>query len=163
MYLLDTNVFIEAKNTYYGFDTAPGFWEWVTDQNAAGNLASVPEVRSEMTAGNDDLAAWVSGLPSTFWLPDTVEKLASVTQLSMWAAGRSDHFRPEAISEFLGSADMRLIAAAGAAGHTVVSHERRHDDAKKKVPIPNACAAINVPYQNPHRLFRRLGLHLVQP
>ena len=29
MYLLDTNVFIEAKNRYYSFDLAPGFWEWL--------------------------------------------------------------------------------------------------------------------------------------
>ena len=29
MYLLDTNVFIEAKNRYYAFDIAPGFWTWL--------------------------------------------------------------------------------------------------------------------------------------
>lgn len=29
MYLLDANVFIEAKNRYYGFDLAPGFWDWL--------------------------------------------------------------------------------------------------------------------------------------
>ncbi|PMD04330.1 DUF4411 family protein, partial [Brevibacterium paucivorans] len=26
MYLLDANVLIEAKNRYYAFDIAPGFW-----------------------------------------------------------------------------------------------------------------------------------------
>ena len=26
-YLLDANVFIEAKNRYYGFDFCPAFWD----------------------------------------------------------------------------------------------------------------------------------------
>ena len=28
-YLLDTNVFIQAKNLYYGFDFCPAFWDWL--------------------------------------------------------------------------------------------------------------------------------------
>lgn len=27
--LLDANVFIEAKNTYYGLDLVPAFWDWL--------------------------------------------------------------------------------------------------------------------------------------
>lgn len=29
MYLIDSNVLIEAKNRYYAFDIAPGFWTWL--------------------------------------------------------------------------------------------------------------------------------------
>ncbi len=29
MYLLDANVFIDAKNRYYGFDIVPAFWDWL--------------------------------------------------------------------------------------------------------------------------------------
>lgn len=28
-YLIDANVLIEAKNRYYAFDIAPGFWKWL--------------------------------------------------------------------------------------------------------------------------------------
>lgn len=28
-YLLDTNVLIAAKNTYYGFDFCTAFWDWL--------------------------------------------------------------------------------------------------------------------------------------
>jgi hypothetical protein len=31
MFLLDSNVFIQAKNFYYGFDICPGFWKWLDD------------------------------------------------------------------------------------------------------------------------------------
>lgn len=40
MYLLDTNVFIEAKNRYYAFDLAPGFWEGLDADAAAGRSAA---------------------------------------------------------------------------------------------------------------------------
>ena len=28
-YLLDSNVFIRAKNDYYDFDICPAFWDWL--------------------------------------------------------------------------------------------------------------------------------------
>ncbi len=28
-FLLDTNIFIQAKNLHYGFDFCPAFWEWL--------------------------------------------------------------------------------------------------------------------------------------
>jgi hypothetical protein len=39
-YLLDANVFIEAKNRYYGLDFAPGFWDWLTRRCSAGLVQS---------------------------------------------------------------------------------------------------------------------------
>ena len=29
MYVLDTNVFIDAANTYYAFDLTPGYWDFI--------------------------------------------------------------------------------------------------------------------------------------
>ena len=29
MFLIDANILIEAKNRYYAFDLAPGFWDWL--------------------------------------------------------------------------------------------------------------------------------------
>jgi hypothetical protein len=34
-YLLDANVFIQAKNLHYGFDFCPGFWDWLVASNSA--------------------------------------------------------------------------------------------------------------------------------
>ena len=31
-YLLDANVFIEAKRRHYGFDFCPAFWDWLDQQ-----------------------------------------------------------------------------------------------------------------------------------
>ena len=37
---LDTNVFITSKNTFYGFDIAPGFWEFIEQQAESGEIAA---------------------------------------------------------------------------------------------------------------------------
>lgn len=67
MYLLDANVFIEAKNRYFGFDICPGFWEWLLQRYAAGTVYSVESVRAELLRGNDLLTDWVQALPSGFF------------------------------------------------------------------------------------------------
>ena len=37
MYVVDANVLIEAKNRYYAFDLAPGFWKWLERVNEGGS------------------------------------------------------------------------------------------------------------------------------
>ena len=40
-YLLDTNVFIQAKNLHYGMDFCPAFWEWLKVKNRDGQVFSI--------------------------------------------------------------------------------------------------------------------------
>jgi hypothetical protein len=56
LYLLDTNVFIQAKNLHYGFDFCPAFWEWLIEQHERGRVHSVEKVGDELAAGADELA-----------------------------------------------------------------------------------------------------------
>nr|WP_269633613.1 DUF4411 family protein [Pelomonas sp. BJYL3] len=39
-YLLDANVFIQAKNLQYGFDFCPGFWDWLAQYAASVKWAT---------------------------------------------------------------------------------------------------------------------------
>ncbi len=55
-YLLDSNVFIQAKNLHYGFDFCPAFWDWLVEQNRADKVASIEKVADELQAGDDELA-----------------------------------------------------------------------------------------------------------
>jgi len=43
-YLLDANVFIQAKNLHYGLDFCPAFWDWLVIQNSAGQVLSIEKV-----------------------------------------------------------------------------------------------------------------------
>ena len=55
-YVLDTNVFLQAKNLHYGFDFCPAFWDWIARQHTAGIVYSIEQVKNELT--DDDAAAW---------------------------------------------------------------------------------------------------------
>ena len=62
-YLLDANVFIQAKNLHYGFDFCPAFWDWLHEMNNAKKVFSVERVGDEILAGDDELAEWVRRRP----------------------------------------------------------------------------------------------------
>ena len=55
-YLLDTNVFIEAKNRHDGFDYCLAFWDWIDHAHRAGTDFSIDKVAIELDAVDDDLA-----------------------------------------------------------------------------------------------------------
>jgi Domain of unknown function (DUF4411) len=57
-YLLDSDVFIQAKNLHYGFDFCLAFWEWIDEGHAVGSVLSIEKVQGELIGGDDDLAAW---------------------------------------------------------------------------------------------------------
>ena len=68
-YILDTNIFIEAKDSYYMFDTFPGFWDWLIIQNRKGMIYSVQAVDGELKKGKDDLSDWATKRGDAFFLP----------------------------------------------------------------------------------------------
>ena len=53
-YLLDANVFIQAKNLHYGLDFCPAFWDWLIANNASGQVFSIEKVEDEIAAGGDE-------------------------------------------------------------------------------------------------------------
>jgi len=150
-YLLDANVFIEAKNRYYGFDFCPAFWGWIVSENAARRLFSIEKVGIELQAGSDVLADWASARGVSFFLPTDAAVLPSLASLSAWATTQS--YSPAAITTFLEGADYYLAAHAHAHGHTVVTLERP-EDSIRRVKIPSACIGLGVKWMNPFEMLR---------
>lgn len=64
-YLLDTNVFIQAKNLHYGFDFCPAFWDWLDQKHATGDVRSISLVGDELMNGTDALADWAKARKKT--------------------------------------------------------------------------------------------------
>ncbi|MGZ9144011.1 MAG: DUF4411 family protein, partial [Candidatus Binatia bacterium] len=64
-YLLDANVFIQAKNLHYGLDFCPAFWE---ANNKGANVFSIEKVGDEIAAGGDDLSDWAGNCGDGFFL-----------------------------------------------------------------------------------------------
>ncbi|MGH2879644.1 MAG: DUF4411 family protein [Solirubrobacteraceae bacterium] len=150
-YLLDANIFIQAKNLHYGFDFCPAFWEWLGRENQDGKVFSIDRVRDELIAGDDQLASWADGHGPGFFLPPDDRVIPSLTQLSSWAYSQT--YEPAAVSTFLQVADYYLIAHAHAHRFTVVTHEIAADTLKK-IKIPNACIGLNVKCVSPYEMLR---------
>lgn len=150
-YLLDANVFIEAKNRYYGFDFCPAFWDWVLRENAAGLVFSIEKVGDELEAGEDALAEWAAARGPEFFLKPTPALAQSLVAVSQWAGGQG--YEPGAVSRFLEGADYYLVAHAHAHGQTVVTHEV-HNPSRKRIKIPDACLGVGVKAVNTFEMLR---------
>lgn len=158
MYLLDANIFIEAKRRYYGFDVCPGFWSWLDQARAAGTVRSVSQVASELLGANDDLSDWIKDREAQMFLEPTQHSLAAFAQVSQWVTGAG--YTPSAINDFLSKADSYLVATALSAKHVVVTAEKP-ENSKNRVKIPNACVAFGVQYMNIFEMLRREKVRFV--
>jgi hypothetical protein len=150
-YLLDANVFIQAKNLHYGFDFCPAFWDWLIARNAAGQVFSIEKVGDEINAIADDLSQWAAQQGPGFFLPPDVLMLPALGTVSAWASGQK--YEPTAVNTFLQVADYYLVARALAHGHTVVTHEVA-SASTKKIKIPNACIGLGIRFMTPYEMLR---------
>lgn len=149
-YLLDTNVFIDAKAKHYGMDFCPAFWQWLINASHAGTVASVIQVANELQ--DDELNEWLPALGDGFFRQPDAKVLPAMAKVSEWV--NAQKYTAAAKSQFLDAADYHLIAHALAGGHIVVTHEQiEHTPARVK--IPNVCIALKVQYARTHEMLRR--------
>ncbi len=151
-YLIDANVFIQAKNRHYGFDFCPAFWDWLVEQNGAGTVASVEEVLGELQEGNDELAKWAAERGDGFFLKPDEAVVSKLRAVSDWANG--NEYKSAAVDTFLRGADCFLVAHALALDCAVVTHEV-FADTIHKIKIPNACDRLGLCCMNPYEMLRR--------
>jgi hypothetical protein len=157
-YLLDANVFIQAKNLHYGFDFCPAFWDWLIENNHAGKVFSIEKVGDELEAGNDELAPWAAARGADFFLEPDTRTAGEFANVSNWAIGQN--YESAAISTFLQIADYYLAAHALAHQFTIVTHEIAANTTKK-VKIPNACIGLGIKCMTPYEMLRREKVRFV--
>ncbi len=97
-YLLDDDVFIQAKNLHYAFALCPAFWDWLDRAHAAGIVYSIDKVVADLQGHQDGLAQWAVAR-RTLFLPTDSKVLASFAVVSQWANGHPQYERA-AIAEF---------------------------------------------------------------
>lgn len=151
-YLLDANVFIQAKNLHYGLDFCPAFWQWLIDKQAAGRVLSIDKVGDEIAAGADELTDWMRERGNGLFVRTDAAVASHFGTVSGWAMGQQ--YEPAAISTFLQVADFYLIAHALANNHVIVTHEVPANTTKR-IKIPNACIGLGLPFMTPYEMLRR--------
>lgn len=149
-YLLDTNVVLQAKNSHYGFDFCPAFWDWLKDANSKGIVYSIEKVKDELV--DDEAAAWANGHGNAFFLKPDGAVVSALGTVSLWATSQS--YEAAAVHTFLQAADYYLVAHALAHGFEVVTHEVP-SNSTKKIKIPDACGGVGIKCFNPFEMLRR--------
>lgn len=155
--LLDANVLIQAKNTYYSFDLVPAFWEWIDQQPSFGAIASTDLVYKELRAGSDELATWAKDRRHSLFRFESSSPVvaACIDSLHTWAA--TEGYRAHTMEIFMGSADPSLVAVAAELDAVVVTLEESAGHSRKKIKIPDVCNFLGVAYENTFEMMRSLG------
>lgn len=151
-YLIDTDIFIAAKNLHYGMDFCPAFWDWLIESNHAGKLLSITAVYDDLAGGEDDLATWAKARDDGFFISPVEHDLAALGQVTQWI---NDHqtYTPAAKQTFLGCSDYFVVSQALAGGHTIITHEKP-ENSVNRIKIPSVCVALRVKYMTPWQMLR---------
>ncbi|MCG7932615.1 MAG: DUF4411 family protein [Candidatus Thiodiazotropha lotti] len=160
MYVIDSDVFISAKNAYYAFDICPGFWDSVIDHYQAGRVCSIDHIRQELLAGNEkeDLVQWVKSTvpPDFFASSQEADVIASYGQIMLWVQ-RSIQYTDAAKAKFATEADGWLVAHGMVHGIEVVTNEQPRPEARSRILLPDVCDQFGVQYHNTFEMLSALG------
>lgn len=162
IYLIDTNILVEAYKRYYSFDIAPSFWNSLLQKAKAGQVVSIDRVKSEIDGygEDDDLKIWVNQEFGNWFLPTQDSGVIQAYREIIGWATSNEQFTDAAKTEFASVADSWLIACAKAKEFTVVTHEASKAGAKKRIMIPNVCDAHRIPVINTFDMMRNLKVRL---
>lgn len=153
MYLIDSDVMIDAKNRHYGFDIVPGFWRWLERAHDDGRVFTVERVSQEVRAGQDELATWMGERPASFILKPGPDDQSALQAVAEWAD--TAPYRPGVAAGFLDVGDYFLVSQALTRGFTVVTQEVSAPLSRTKLKIPDACNAVGVAWTSPFEMLRR--------
>ncbi|MCQ9367587.1 DUF4411 family protein [Brevibacterium sp. 50QC2O2] len=127
-YTLDTNILINMERRYPR-EFFNSLWDSMEAAVVSGDICMCEVAQKELDLGDDDLSAWVKGIPG-FVCKSTDEELATVADISGthpdWVQGQKNY------------ADPFVIAHAKADNEVIVTEEGRKgpntEDKNQKIP-----------------------------
>ncbi len=124
--VLDSDVFIAAKNAYYAFDICPGFWNGILRAFRQGSVRSIDRIRNELLSGRkeEDLVRWVTNeVPTTFFHDSNADDVsAAFADVMLWVQTNARYF-DRAKAKFATEADGWLVAYSMVHRTVVVTNE----------------------------------------
>lgn len=157
IYLLDSNIFITAKNNL-PLDVYPSFWQAMSKLAHSGQFKSIKRVENELRKGNDEIVSWIDNeLPKDFFISEDKNTLSALSSVSQWA-NLSRVYTAAAKNEFVSVADSWIVAEALSQSCTVVTFETSDPNCKRRVKIPDVCNAVGVKFCDLNTAFRNLGI-----
>lgn len=161
IFLLDSNVFMQAARQYYAFDFAPGFWEALVEHASQGRVLSIDKVKIELEKGNDVLADWAKGDFARAFVTTARDDVVAQYGEVMRGVASQAQYTDSAKTDFADGADGWLVAYAKVEKKTiVVTQEPLRPDIKWRIPIPNVCKNCGVLWIDTFEMIRRLQIKL---
>lgn len=160
-YVLDSDVFIAAKNSYYAFTICPGFWASLIHHCGEGSICSIDRVRGELLAGRstEDLVQWVKHeLPPAFFMDTDEEKVADAYGRVMLWVQRNAQYLDQAKAKFATEADGWLVAYAAVHGVTVITNEQPRPQSRNRILLPDVCGQFGVTYKDTCAMLNELAV-----
>lgn len=158
-YWVDSDSLIRSKNDFYGFDIAPGFWEFLKQNIIDGIIASPLRVYKELTDhSEDDLLSWVRPLKQDgfFFIDPSKAVQECMREVSDYVNGRYPSYWA---TKWLDEADPWLISHAKAQGGKIVTFEVSAPKSKEP-KIPDVADYFEVKTLTIFEMARILGMSL---
>lgn len=164
--LLDSDVFIAAKNAYYAFDICPGFWKGLLHAHRLGRVRSLDRIRGELLLGrkDEDLVQWVRNeVPAEFFLDSGTEAVnAAYAEIMLWVQRNPQYF-DRAKAKFATEADGWLVAYSMVNASVVVTNEQSQPESRNRILLPDVCDRFQVVHKNTFTMLRELGARFDLP
>lgn len=162
LYLLDANVLITAKDSYYPVDAVPEFWEWLEHMGRRGNMKIPLEIFEEIKEGpkrpeRDLLFDWIQQAQVRQAL-----LLDEVVDLALVQRAVNEGYAPDltdAEVDELGR-DPFLVAyglADPARRRIVTAEASKPGKRRQKRKVPDVCNDLGLSWCGPFEFYRQLG------
>lgn len=154
LYLLDSNVLIDANRDYYPLERVPEFWEWLLHIASSTKVKIPTEIYEELKEGKDDLKEWVVDYKGEIVLVETVSE---ETVSYVLGEGYARELNDEEIEKI--GMDPFLIAYAmeDIENRCVVTTEASKPKRKRaNRHMPDVCGDLNVKCCNTFEFLREM-------
>jgi hypothetical protein len=159
LYLIDANVIIDAKDTYYALDQVPEFRSWVVNQAERGILKMPYEILDEVSPGANKehpFFAWRKDKAKCGHLLLEEEADRATVQKILNEGYASDLTDEELIT--IGADPFLVAYALRKPGRIIVTTETSAPKRQRKNrKLPDVCDQFQVPCINTFQLTRNLG------
>lgn len=159
IYLLDANVIITAKDSYYAIDQVPEFWAWLVHQGENGRLKVPREIFDEVSAGpdkEDPFYKWRKSKETVAALVLDEDVDPTIVQRVL-NKGYGQGLTEDNL-ETIGRDPFLVAYSLGGEPRSVVTTEVSRPSAQRQNrKLPDVCDQFQVPWINTFKMTRSLG------
>ncbi len=156
IYLLDTDVLIDANRDYYPMGRVQPFWTWLIEMGSQGNIKIPTQIYDEIIVGTDDLAEWCKKKNIREVL-ELNEEVNSQLFMKVMDEGYATNLSDIEVQEI--GRDPFLIAYAMKSPKeriVVTTENSKPKRIRSKRKIPDICHDFDIPCINTYELIKLL-------